>query len=147
ALEVEAGRPPTADVPLLAPALAAAAPEGATLEPRRLVEVRDLLAAARQVRAYLRRDPARFSRLAAEGEAIDPVPEVAEPRAAPPPGSPRGTAARGPRSARPTWCSPPHATRCSSKPAGRSSRSTCACRPSGVGSPSRVPTRAGRRWP
>src|SRR5207247_6687599 len=31
ALEVEAGRPPTADVPLLAPALAAAAPEGATL--------------------------------------------------------------------------------------------------------------------
>src|SRR5881409_11623 len=82
ALEVEAGRPPTADVPLLAPALAAAAPEGATLEPRRLVEVRDLLAAARQVRAYLRRDPARFSRLAAEGEAIDPVPEVAEPLAA-----------------------------------------------------------------
>src|SRR5438034_926495 len=82
ALEVEAGRPPTADVPLLAPALAAAAPEGATLEPRRLVEVRDLLAAARQVRAYLRRDPARFSRLAAEGEAIDPVPEVAQPLAA-----------------------------------------------------------------
>ena len=56
----EAGRPPTADVPLLAPALAGAAPDGATLEPRRLAEVRDLLAAARQLRAYLRRDPARF---------------------------------------------------------------------------------------
>src|SRR5438477_252590 len=79
ALEVESGRPPTADVPLLAPALAAAAPEGATLEPRRLVEVRDLLAAARQLRAYLRRDPARFPRLAPEGEAIDPVPEVSPP--------------------------------------------------------------------
>src|SRR5438094_1866066 len=75
----EAGRPPTADVPLLAPALAAAAPDGATLEPRRLAEVRDLLAAARQLRAYLRRDPARFPRLAAEGEAIDPVPEVSQP--------------------------------------------------------------------
>src|SRR5213594_3211109 len=72
ALAAEAGRPPTADVPLLAPALAAAAPDGATLEPRRLAEVRDLLAAARQLRAYLRRDPARFPRLAAEGEALDP---------------------------------------------------------------------------
>src|SRR6059036_366659 len=79
ALAAEAGRPPTADVPLLAPALAAAAPDGATLEPRRLAEVRDLLAAARQLRAYLRRDPARFPRLAAEGEAIDPVPEVSQP--------------------------------------------------------------------
>src|SRR5207247_6764362 len=75
----EAGRPPTADVPLLAPALAAAAPDGATLEPRRLAEVRDLLAAARQLRAYLRRDPARFARLAAEGGAIDPGREVAQP--------------------------------------------------------------------
>src|SRR5437016_2007429 len=81
-LAAEAGRPPTADVPLLAPALAAAAPDGATLEPRRLAEVRDLLAAARQLRAYLRRDPARFPRLAAEGEAIDPVPEVSQPLAA-----------------------------------------------------------------
>ena len=79
ALAAEAGRPPTADVPLLAPALAGAAPDGATLEPRRLAEVRDLLAAARQLRAYLRRDPARFPRLAAEGEAIDPVPEVSQP--------------------------------------------------------------------
>src|SRR5205823_1157257 len=40
ALAAEAGRPPTADVPLLAPALAAAAPDGATLEPRRLAELR-----------------------------------------------------------------------------------------------------------
>src|SRR5207249_24217 len=82
ALAAEAGRPPTADVPLLALALAGAAPDGATLEPRRLAEVRDLLAAARQLRAYLRRDPARFPRLAAEGEAIDPVPEVSQPLAA-----------------------------------------------------------------
>src|SRR5438876_723984 len=82
ALAAEAGRPPTADVPLLAPALAGAAPDGATLEPRRLAEVRDLLAATRQLRAYLRRDPARFPRLAAEGEAIDPVPEVSQPLAA-----------------------------------------------------------------
>src|SRR5881398_1189733 len=52
ALAAAAGRPPTADVPLLAPALAGAAPDGATLEPRRLAEVRDLLAAARQLRAY-----------------------------------------------------------------------------------------------
>src|SRR5207244_10548595 len=81
-LAAEAARPPTADVPLPAPALAAAAPDGATLEPRRLAEVRDLLAAARQLRAYLRRDPARFPRLAAEGEAIDPVPEVSQPLAA-----------------------------------------------------------------
>src|SRR5207253_189995 len=79
ALAAEAGRPPTADTPLLAPALAGAAPDGALLEPRRLAEVRDLLAAARQLRAYLRRDPARFPRLAAEGEAIDPVPEVSQP--------------------------------------------------------------------
>ncbi len=81
-LAAEAGRPPTGDVPLVGPALAAAAPDGATLEPRRLAEVRDLLAAARQVRAYLRREPARFPRLAADGEAIDAVTEVAEPLAA-----------------------------------------------------------------
>src|SRR5438128_999501 len=53
ALAAEAGRPPTADVPLLAPALAAAAPDGATLEPRRLAEVRDLLAATRQLRGEM----------------------------------------------------------------------------------------------
>jgi len=75
----EIGDPPTSDLPLLAPALSAAAPEGATLEPRRLAEVRDLLSAARHVRAYLRRDPARFPTLAAEAESLDDVPEVAHP--------------------------------------------------------------------
>ena len=35
ALAAEAGRPPTADVPLLAPALAAAAPDGAPASPLR----------------------------------------------------------------------------------------------------------------
>src|SRR5205823_253389 len=54
ALAAEAGRPPTADVPLLAPALAAAAPDCATLEPRPLAEVRDLPAAARAVTRELR---------------------------------------------------------------------------------------------
>ena len=52
-----AGPPPTGDVPILAAAVADAAPEGAALELRRLVEVRDLLAAGRGVRAWLRRDP------------------------------------------------------------------------------------------
>ena len=52
ALDAEAGALPAADVPLLAPLLAAAAPVGATLEPRRLSEVRDLLAVARRVRAF-----------------------------------------------------------------------------------------------
>jgi DNA mismatch repair protein MutS2 len=67
---------PTADVPLLAPALAGAAPEGAALEPRRLTEVRDVLAVARRVRAYLRRDPARFPRAADLAETLDDLPEV-----------------------------------------------------------------------
>src|SRR2546428_1503076 len=79
ALAAEAGRPPTADVPLLAPALAAAAPDGATLEPRRLAEVRDLLAAARQVRAYLRREPARVPPPAAGGAGLDPLPGGSQP--------------------------------------------------------------------
>src|SRR5947208_15789966 len=55
ALAAEAGRPPTADVPPLAPALAAAAPDGATLERRRRAEVRDRLVAARQPRPDLLR--------------------------------------------------------------------------------------------
>src|SRR5213592_5024156 len=76
ALEVEAGRPPTADVPLLAPALAAAAPEGATLEPRRLAEVAEVIGVARQVRAWLRRDAARFPALAALAEALPLAAEV-----------------------------------------------------------------------
>jgi DNA mismatch repair protein MutS2 len=70
----EAGDPPTADVPLLAPALAAAAPEGAALEPRRLAEVRDVLGVARQVRTWLRRDAARFPLASAHAEALaDPT--------------------------------------------------------------------------
>jgi DNA mismatch repair protein MutS2 len=78
-LIAEAGRPPLGDLPLLAPALAAAAPEGAALEPRRLADVRDLLAAGRQVRAYLRRTPDRWPLLAAVADGIEDVPEVARP--------------------------------------------------------------------
>jgi DNA mismatch repair protein MutS2 len=76
ALSHDVGRPPTADVPLLAPVLAAAAPEGASLEPRRLADVRDVLATAAGVRAHLRRDPDRFPRLAATAEALADVPEL-----------------------------------------------------------------------
>ena len=79
ALAAEAGRPPTADVALLAPALAASAPDGATLEPRRLAEVRDLLSTARHARAWLRRDPARFPRLATAAGGLEDLPEVAGP--------------------------------------------------------------------
>jgi DNA mismatch repair protein MutS2 len=76
ALDAEAGALPAADVPLLAPLLAAAAPVGATLEPRRLSEVRDLLAVARRVRAFLRRDPDRFPRLAAHADSLAELPEL-----------------------------------------------------------------------
>ncbi|HLK11670.1 MAG TPA: Smr/MutS family protein [Candidatus Binatia bacterium] len=79
ALAAEAGPPPTADVPPLAPALAAAAPEGAALELRRLGELRDVLGVARAVRAWLGRDAARFPRLAALAAAM---PEAAEVEAA-----------------------------------------------------------------
>src|SRR5262249_58220821 len=58
ALGAEARPLPTADVPRLAPALAQAAPAGAALETRRLLEVRDLLLLARPARAHLRREPA-----------------------------------------------------------------------------------------
>jgi DNA mismatch repair protein MutS2 len=78
ALDAEAGRVPTADVPLLAPALAAAAPHGAALEPRRLVEIRDVLQVARAVAAHLRREPARFPTLAA---LADGLPDLRELRA------------------------------------------------------------------
>jgi DNA mismatch repair protein MutS2 len=78
-LAAEAGPPPTADVALLAPTLAAAAPFGATLEPRRLADVRDLLATARHVRAWLRRDAARFPGLAMVAGGLEDVPEVAGP--------------------------------------------------------------------
>src|SRR6185503_16180824 len=81
ALIAEFGRPPLGDLPLLAPALAAAAPEGAALEPRRLADVRELLAAGSQVRAYLRRAPDRWPLLAAVADGIEDVPEVARPLA------------------------------------------------------------------
>jgi len=76
ALIDEAGAPPTTDVPLLDASLSAAAPEGAALEPRRLAEVRDLLAVARHVRTYLRRDAGRFPELAARANAIPSLPEL-----------------------------------------------------------------------
>jgi DNA mismatch repair protein MutS2 len=78
ALAAETGRPPLADVPRLAKALAAAAPEGTALEPRRLAEVRDVLAVARAVRTYLARDPDRFPRLAEQANALERLPEVAD---------------------------------------------------------------------
>jgi DNA mismatch repair protein MutS2 len=78
-LSAEDGRPPTGDVPLLGPVLAAAAPEGAALEPRRLAEVGDVLATAVRVRAFLRRDVARTPELAALADALAEVPEVSRP--------------------------------------------------------------------
>ncbi len=77
ALAREAGRPPTSEVPLLGPILAAAAPEGAALEARQLADVRELLRAAAAVRAWLDREPLRFPRLAAEAGALPDVAEVA----------------------------------------------------------------------
>src|SRR5262245_12756560 len=76
ALTAEAGTVPTADVPRLGPALAQAAPAGAALETRRLLEVRDLLLVARHVRVHLRRDPDRFPRLAATADGLPEAPEV-----------------------------------------------------------------------
>jgi DNA mismatch repair protein MutS2 len=75
ALTAEAGAMPTADVPRLGPALAQAAPAGAVLETRRLLEVRDVLVVARNVRVYLRRDPDRWPRLAGMA---DGLPEAAD---------------------------------------------------------------------
>lgn len=75
-LVVEAGRPPVGDTPLLARALAAAAPEGAALEPGRLAEVRNVLATATQVRIYLYRDPDRFPHLSARADALPVVPDL-----------------------------------------------------------------------
>jgi DNA mismatch repair protein MutS2 len=76
ALEEEAGRVPTADVPLLAAALSAALPEGAALELRRLVELRHLLEVAAHVRTWLRREPERFARLYAIAAGLPDVTEV-----------------------------------------------------------------------
>jgi DNA mismatch repair protein MutS2 len=69
-LEADAGRVPTADVPLLALALADATPEGAALEARRLLDVRDVLGVSRRVAAHLRRDPGRFPVLAALADTL-----------------------------------------------------------------------------
>jgi DNA mismatch repair protein MutS2 len=79
AFSEEGGRAPTSDVPLLGPALTAAGPQGAALEPRRLADVRDLLAAGRQVRAYLRRGADRFPQLGARADALEELPELAHP--------------------------------------------------------------------
>jgi DNA mismatch repair protein MutS2 len=76
ALTVEAGSVPTADVPRLDSALAQASPAGAVLETRRLLEVRDLLVVARNVRIHLRRDPDRFPLLAAVADGLPETPEV-----------------------------------------------------------------------
>jgi DNA mismatch repair protein MutS2 len=76
ALGAEAGPLPTADVPRLAPALAQAAPAGAALEARWLLEVRDLLVVARHVRTHLRHDPERFPRLAAVADGLPEAPDV-----------------------------------------------------------------------
>jgi DNA mismatch repair protein MutS2 len=76
ALTPEAGALPTADVPRLAPSFAQAAPAGAVLETRRLLEVRDVLVVARHVRVHLRRDPDRFPLLAAVADGLPEVPDV-----------------------------------------------------------------------
>ncbi len=78
ALSAEAGAMPTADVPRLGPALTQAAPVGAALEGRWLMEVRDLLVVARHVRTWLRRDPDRLPRLAILADGLPEVPEVEE---------------------------------------------------------------------
>jgi DNA mismatch repair protein MutS2 len=70
ALDAEAGRVPTADVPLLGPTLADATPEGAALEARRLLDVRDVLAVSRRVATHLRRDAARWPALAALADGL-----------------------------------------------------------------------------
>jgi len=71
----ENGPLPAADVARLGPALAMAAPAGAALESSRLMEVRDLLMVARNVRVSLRHDLDRFPLLWA---LADGLPEVAE---------------------------------------------------------------------
>jgi len=66
----QAGPPPTGDLPAVSAALTAAAPEGTALEPRRLAEVRDLIAAGRGARAWLRREGDRLPSLAARAAAL-----------------------------------------------------------------------------
>src|SRR5262249_31998618 len=76
ALDADAGRVPTADVPLLAAALADATPEGAALETRRLLDVRDVVTVSRRVASYLRRAPERFPALAALADALPDLREL-----------------------------------------------------------------------
>ncbi len=76
ALSAESGALPTADVPELGPALAQAAPAGAVLETRRLLEVRDVLLVARNVRVHLRSDPDRFPHLGGVADGLPEAPEV-----------------------------------------------------------------------
>jgi len=74
-LDAAAGRVPTTDVPRLDAALAEATPEGAALEPRRLLEVRDLVGVARSVANHLRHAPDRWPALAA---LADDLPDLRE---------------------------------------------------------------------
>lgn len=78
ALTRETGPLPTADVAPLSPALAMAAPAGAALESSRLMEVRDLLVVARNVRVFLRHDFDRFPLLCGLADGLPEVPEVEE---------------------------------------------------------------------
>ena len=68
ALDAEAGRLPTADVPVLGPALADAAPHGAALESRRGDPRRPRRRAPHG--GHLRRDPERFPALAALADTL-----------------------------------------------------------------------------
>jgi DNA mismatch repair protein MutS2 len=76
ALDAEAGRVPTADVPRLGPALADAMPEGAALDARRLLEIRDLLGVSRNVATHLRRDPERWPQLVALADTLEDLREL-----------------------------------------------------------------------
>ena len=74
ALADEASRVPTSDVPRVGHTLAAAAPEGAALEGRALLDLRELLSVGRAVRGHLTRDPVRFPTLATLADALPDIP-------------------------------------------------------------------------
>jgi DNA mismatch repair protein MutS2 len=67
---------PTADVPRLDAALSEATPEGAALESRRLLEVRDVVGVARAVATHLRLSPDRWPALAALAEGLPDLREL-----------------------------------------------------------------------
>jgi len=75
-LDAEAGRVPTTDVPRLDAALGEAMPEGAALEPRRLLEVRDVVGVARSVGNHLRNAPDRWPALAALADGLPDLREL-----------------------------------------------------------------------